>query len=89
MHLARGRTVLPARSKTRDHGDLQIYYLVLLPASYGNGRLVALLVWGDANTSGIGVLLARDDAYAELVQLVKLGRVRVSYRRLRAMVMSA
>jgi hypothetical protein len=50
---------------------------------------VALLVWGDANTSGIGVLLARDDAYAELVQLVKLGRVRVSYRRLRAMVMSA
>ena len=58
-------------------------------ASYGNGRLVALLVWGDANTSGIGVLLARDDAYAELVQLVKLGRVRVSHRRLRAMVMSA
>eukprot|EP01046_Picozoa_sp_COSAG06_P016037 COSAG06_NODE_1048_length_10973_cov_2.840629_2_plen_50_part_00 len=44
---------------------------------------------GDANTSGIGVLLARDGAYAELVQLVKLGRVRVSHRRLRAMVMSA
>ena len=44
----------------------------------GNGRLVAL-VWGDghANTSGVGVLLARDDAYTELVQLVKLGRVRV------------
>ena len=45
----------------------------------GNGRLVGL-VWSDgnhANTSGVGVLLARDDAYTELVQLVKLGRVRI------------
>eukprot|EP01052_Picozoa_sp_SAG31_P012816 SAG31_NODE_758_length_12292_cov_14.175511_2_plen_269_part_00 len=44
----------------------------------GNGRLVAL-VWADGHekTSGVGILLARDDAYTELVQLVKLGRVRI------------
>ncbi len=45
----------------------------------GNGRAVAL-VWGDgnhANTSGVGLLLSRDDAWTSLNQLVKLGRVRV------------
>eukprot|EP01046_Picozoa_sp_COSAG06_P075685 COSAG06_NODE_23773_length_682_cov_0.691252_1_plen_126_part_01 len=45
----------------------------------GNGRVVAL-VWGDgnhANTSGVGILLARDDAWTSLNQLVKLGRLRV------------
>ena len=45
----------------------------------GNGRVVAL-VWGDgnhANTSGVGLLLARDDAWTSLNQLVKLGRLRV------------
>eukprot|EP01048_Picozoa_sp_COSAG05_P000869 COSAG05_NODE_27_length_29281_cov_199.946919_11_plen_602_part_00 len=45
----------------------------------GTGRMTAL-VWGDGthvNTSGVGLLLARDDAYTELNQLVKLGRLRV------------
>jgi hypothetical protein len=45
----------------------------------GNGRMTAL-VWSDgshANTSGIGLLLARDDAYTDLVQLIKLGRLRI------------
>lgn len=45
----------------------------------GNGRLTAL-VWGDgthANTSGVAMLLARDDAWTGLSQLIKLGRLRV------------
>lgn len=45
----------------------------------GNGRFTAL-VWGDGNhasTAGIGLLLARDDAWTEINGLVKLGIVRV------------